>query len=122
MKGVLINPFDRTIKEVTLAKEDILEQIYTLLKCTCIDAVGVIPLHSLYVDDEGLFKGEQRYFDITYNKTSHTLAGRALLVGYDDETGDSISCNEGSDLVLHECVEWKASDFYLSPRMDFIEL
>ena len=121
MKGMLINPFDRTIKKVTLAEGDTLEQIYTLLKCTLIDSVSVIPLHSLYVDDEGLFVKDQRYFDITYDKNSHTLAGRALLVGYNNK-GESISCDEGSDLLLYECVEWKAPNFFLKPRMDFIEL
>ena len=46
-------------------------------------------IHSVYVDDEGLFRQNQRFW---FNKyTGQVLAGKGLVLGLDDE-GNSTSC------------------------------
>ena len=83
MKSIHINPFDQTIKEVDVL--DNLEDIYNLLGCRTMDAVGIDESNVLYIDDEGLLKDEQRYFNIN----GRNLAGNGLVMGFNDE-GDTI--------------------------------
>ena len=82
MKAVLINPFQ---KSITIIEGDFnsLAVLYETLKCETID---VTPLgdgvHSIVVDDEGLFVpvAEQAFFACR----AGILAGRALVVATDD--------------------------------------
>lgn len=115
MKGYLINPFDQTIKPVTLQKDNTLGQIYVLCQCERIDGVYSIDGHTIFVDDEGLFVENQRYFK--YNGQS--LAGRALVLRATEE-GDSSDAEEWVLEHLQQHVEWKPKGFSLQPRMDFI--
>ena len=83
MKAIHINPFNQTIKEVDILGN--LEDIYVLLGCRTMDAIDIDESNVLYIDDEGLLKDKQRYFNIN----ERNLAGKGLLMGFDDE-GDTI--------------------------------
>jgi hypothetical protein len=58
IKGILIDPVNRSISEVQVDNGNFLESIYGLLGCNMVEAVsmGTTPESSLWVDEEGLFK------------------------------------------------------------------
>jgi len=114
MKGYLINPFDQTIKPVTLEKENTLQQIYTLCGCQLIDAVYSIDDHTVFVDDEGLFVENQRYFKLH----DQPLAGKALVLGVNEE-GDSTDVKEWVHHHLNNLVDWVAEGITYKPSMSF---
>lgn len=84
---LLINPYDKTIAPVYWDGE--LSSLYAILGCSCV-AVVSCGRYDLFVDDEGLFKEEQKYF-IT-SDYMQPLAGMALVVGCDNE-GNTIPPN-----------------------------
>ena len=79
MRGILINPFDETVKEVVYSGD--YHEIYYLTDCTTFDVVRLSDTDDMYVDDEGLLKNSNRYFSLF----NHNFAGKALLLGHDDE-------------------------------------
>jgi hypothetical protein len=84
MKAFLINPFEKSINEVDYSGD--YQDIYKLIDAELFDVVYIDGNNCIYVDDEGLFKNEQSFFQVGYAM----LAGRGLVLGTDDE-GDSIS-------------------------------
>ena len=54
MRGILINPFDETVKEVNILGN--IEDIYLLTECRTFDVVALSDKDDLYIDDEGLLK------------------------------------------------------------------
>tara|TARA_R100001377_G_scaffold35586_1_gene19653 strand:- start:1078 stop:1434 length:357 start_codon:yes stop_codon:yes gene_type:complete len=114
MKGYLINPFDQTIKSVILSDVDSnLHQIYTLCDCKLIDAVYSIDDHTVFVDDEGLFVKNQRYFKLC----GQPLAGKALVLGNGEE-GDSIDAKLWVEDTLEERIEWVAEGITYKPSIN----
>lgn len=110
MKGILINPFDETIKEVNILGNA--EDVYLLTECSTFDVVRISDTEDLYVDDEGLLK-DNRYFTI-YGKT---LAGKSLIMAHDDEGNSkstSLSLQE-----LKDVVEWLPEGHKETPYMEF---
>ena len=110
MKGILINPFDQTIKEVVYTGD--YREIYVLTDCETFDCVTVDSNHTMYVDDEGLLK-DNRYF----SWTGRNFAGKALILSHNDE-GVSI----GTTYDLHEVVdrvEWLPEGHRETPYMEF---
>jgi len=115
MKGYLINPFDQTVKPVILSDiESNLKQIYTLCDCKLIDAVYSIDDHTVYVDDEGLYVENTRYFKLD----GQPLAGKALVLGV-NEDGDSIDAKLWVEDTLEERIEWIPEGITYQPRMEF---
>ena len=88
MKGILINPFDTTIKEVVYTGD--YREIYDLVDCTTFDCVRIYEAQDMYIDDEGLFKNNQRYFRMV--EIGANYGGKALLLSH-DEIGRA-SCRE----------------------------
>jgi hypothetical protein len=84
MKAFLINPFDKTVSEVDYSGD--YKDIYKLINAELFDVVYIDGNNAIYVDDEGLFKNEQAFFQVGYAM----LAGYGLVLGTDDE-GESIS-------------------------------
>ena len=66
------------------------------------------------VDDEGLLKNNNRYFKLS--EFHQPLAGRAIIVGYDDE-GATISGSYNADTI-----EWMPEDHVEEPFMQFIPI
>lgn len=99
MRAILIDPFERTIEEVETRKgARTLDELYRLLRVEDIDHVRLTdgcPREDVWVDGEGLFKPDQRYFKLdTYLMP---LAGRGLVLGTDYD-GESI----GTKMTLSE--------------------
>jgi hypothetical protein len=89
MRAILIDPFTQTIEEVDYSGD--YKDIYSLIECDLFTTV-YLPNTSddtLFVDDEGLYVENQRFFKI--DGFEQPLAGRGLLLGTDEE-GESIDC------------------------------
>lgn len=90
MRAILIDPVDRSIKEVELG--DDYREIQRKLSYTD-EYVTFTPLelnerNVMYLDDEGLLKAGLRVFQ--WKGYMSPLAGRGLILGQDSE-GDSVS-------------------------------
>lgn len=87
MKALLINPFDQTITEVDYSGD--YRNIYEHIGAGTFDVVRLpghdLPCESdaLFVDDEGLFKEDKRFFRV--EGYYQPLCGKALVLGTDDE-------------------------------------
>jgi hypothetical protein len=86
MKAILIDPFAKEITEIEY--DGNWQQIGKIIDCELFTTAGLSDGDTVFVDDEGLFKGETAFF-----KHAHypqPLAGKGLILGTDSE-GDSIS-------------------------------
>ena len=88
MKAILINVKTQEINEVEY--DNTIDGIYTTLDCGTFDVVDIDGTNDIYVDDEGLFKPNQLYFEYSGTERTIQLAGNGLILGVDDE-GESIS-------------------------------
>ena len=113
MKGILINPFDETIKEVVYTGN--FREIYDLTDCRTFDCVRLTIENDMYVDDEGLLIDNQRYFSIK----DRNYAGKALILSHDDE-GDSASTTFTLEEVK-DMIEWLPEEHRETPYMEFRE-
>tara|TARA_Y100000361_G_C11140986_1_gene335038 strand:- start:994 stop:1512 length:519 start_codon:yes stop_codon:yes gene_type:complete len=90
MKAVLIDPFEPRISDVEI-KDDHLLSYYSLIGCTTVTAIDAEyngKPASLFLDDEGLFKNDQKFWHFPQHQ--EPLAGKAVLVGFDPSTGESL--------------------------------
>jgi hypothetical protein len=94
MRGILIDPWFKQVKEVECTGE--LDDMYGLMSNMFGPKVSVFCLgmtwpngDTLYVDDEGLLKPGMRLFDIG-RADGQLLAGNGLILGSDAE-GNSVA-------------------------------
>ena len=114
MRGILINPFDQTIKEVVYTGD--FREIYSLIDCTTFDVVRITDYEDMYVDDEGLLIDNQRYFRLL-GTGLNSFAGKALLLSHDDE-GETQATNWTLQAVKN-MVEWLPEGHRETPYMEF---
>ena len=88
MKAILIDVYEKEIREVDY--DGTLDFIYFNLACKTFDVVRVDDVNSIFVDDEGLLRQNQLYFEYSGSYGIFQLAGNGLVLGVDDE-GNSIS-------------------------------
>jgi|TARA_R110001606_G_scaffold194674_1_gene342383 hypothetical protein len=88
MKAILINVKTQEITEVE--HDGTLKNIYKHVDCSTFDVVDIDGTNDIYVDDEGLFKPNQLYFEYSGTERTIQLAGNGLILGVDEE-GESIS-------------------------------
>ena len=86
MRSFLIDPFKQDITEVAYSGD--IEQIYELTDCQTFD-VARINRHGdgIFVDDEGLYAEDARFF--WHSDYPQPLAGKGMVIGCDMETGES---------------------------------
>ena len=84
MKAYLIDPFEKSINEVEYSGD--YQDIYKLINADLFDVAYIDDGIGVFVDDEGLFKDNQAFFQVGYAM----LAGYGLVLGTDDE-GESIA-------------------------------
>lgn len=106
MRGILIDPFKRTVEEIET--DGSLTEIYNLLEVQVITTVVMGYNDTLYLDDEGLFvpKEEQAYFRIKGN--TQPFAGRGLILGTDYEGENDDAMTPLPD--IREAVLWIDND------------
>ena len=88
MKAILIDVYEKEIREVDY--DGTLDFIYFNLACRAFDVVRVDDVNNIFVDDEGLLRQNQLYFEYPSSNGIFQLAGNGLILGVDDE-GNSIS-------------------------------
>lgn len=114
LRAVLIDPFKQQVKEVRVRPHksaDINLHINSNLFTSAqffsrqVRRGGEIEgnvQHDVFVDDEGLFKPDQRYW---FNKaTGQVLAGKGLVLGFDDD-GNTSHCL-WSDVGVKARINW----------------
>ena len=86
-KALLIDPFDVSIKEVTV---DGFEDIQKHVRCDCFTCVRGEALKDnvIYCDDEGLINGTARAVEFVESVYPSPLAGNMLIMGDDGHGGD----------------------------------
>ena len=82
MKAVLIDAENKTIAPIDTDGE--LKSLYALCKCETIDIINVAKGVCMVIDDEGAINGTRHGFDY---KGYGELAGNAVIIGSNDETG-----------------------------------
>ncbi len=87
IKAILIDPFEMTVSEVDYGGE--MADIYRLIDADLFTVAGFgEDGDGVYVDDEGLFKGTQRFFKL--DGYPQPLAGKGLVLGSNDG-GESVA-------------------------------
>ncbi len=85
-KAVFIDVLNQSISEVEVPQEDRLNALYELLGCTMVERTTIDPDHDLIIDEEGLFKEDNRSFAMG----GYMFVGNALIMGVDSEAGEWI--------------------------------
>ncbi len=126
--GILITPLggdkygSGLVKKVEIEQGN-LDEYYKNLDCSLFDVVQLDSKNSVYVDDEGLFKPSQKFFTLKKGKSLYVedyhLAGKGLVLGYDRETGDSVSTSLTEKDIL-DMISFRNDSFSVSPKMEFI--
>jgi len=116
IRGILIDPFDQTYTEVELSEDSTFTDAKKHMQLDGpLDVVTLSDDTMVIVDDEALLKNDQRYFKLT--EFHQPLAGRAIIVGYDDE-GET-QTPEPYDV---HSIEWMPEDHIEEPFMQFISM
>ena len=95
MRGILINPSEKSITEVEVTDNN----HKTLMNCDLMDAIRLSPSETMYVDDEGLMDASKRFFK--FQGYIQPIAGSGLILacdseGYDQPTGIKIETLENA--------------------------
>lgn len=98
INGILIDPFQKKVTAVKVDTAYALKSMYGLIGCSMVEVVGLIRpddifsdevAEDIWVDEEGLLKGDQRFFKISDLPFGHhgVIAGRGLILQSDKEGG-----------------------------------
>ena len=113
--GLLIDPFELSTSRVELSEDSTLADAKKFMQLEGpVDIVTLSDNTMVIVDDEALLKNDMRYFKLS--QFHQPLAGRAIIVGYDDE-GATISGSYNADTI-----EWMPEDHVEEPFMQFIPI
>jgi len=92
-KAILIDPFNKVIKEVKYDYGGKYTQITEYIATPeaphpMFSTVNIDDQNTIYLDDEGLYRDTQAYFK--WEGYHQPLQGRGLILGIDYETGESV--------------------------------
>lgn len=111
MQAILIDPYKQTIEVVDYSGD--WRDIKALLGCELFTTVYIDDVDSIYVDDEGLYVEDQKFFKL--QGYGQPLAGRGLVLGTDEE-GDSTDCVSTLEQI-QDMVEWCPEGTHVEPVM-----
>tara|TARA_R110002167_G_scaffold254765_5_gene460996 strand:- start:2506 stop:2898 length:393 start_codon:yes stop_codon:yes gene_type:complete len=116
MKALLIDPFMETVQEIDYSGD--WKDIRTLLKCDIFATVYFddMSTDSVFVDDEGVFVDDQRFFKL--GNYTQPLAGYGLVLGCNEE-GDSVDCMSTLEDVAKQ-VEWCPIGTHVARKFEVI--
>lgn len=117
IRGILIDPYAQEIVEVDYSGD--WRDIKTFLQCDIFTTVYMPDTYdSIYVDDEGLYVENQRFFK--FASYPQPLAGMGLVLGC-NELGESVSCESTLERVKAQ-VEWCEEGTSVEPKLTFVSL
>lgn len=97
MRAILIDPTTKTVTETSITNW---KEIAPAIEADLFDVVNIDQYrHSIFVDDEGLYTKTDFFTHYDYPQP---LAGKALIMGYDQNTGDSTDCTLTIEHVLNK--------------------
>ena len=101
MKGILIDAYNKDVREITLVEEDsMLRQMYEIIECSTVDCIALPKSNDLWVDDEGLLTltRDSKFFKYRNFTPIH---GKGLILGTTTE-GECKSTNlKIEDVIDH---------------------
>ncbi len=80
IKGILIDSESNTVKEVEF--ENSLTSYYDMIKCDCVTTVLYDKKHDVILDDEGLLKSPEKFFEIS---GVGEFAGNGVIVSFNGD-------------------------------------
>jgi hypothetical protein len=92
-KGILIDVQNRTITEVEVIKDQEgsqLQSMYNHIKCGIVECVGFNEKNDVWVDEEGLLTLTPDSMFFKFEGYPDFLCGNGLIMGFDNETGESV--------------------------------
>jgi hypothetical protein len=107
--ALVINPYLRTIKRIEMDDDGKLEQHYKIISTDVVELVSLINHDKLWVDENGLFKGNQSFFYLPGYYHS-PLAGIAIVVSLKtDRTGNDLPSSPASTQAeLEKIIQWRS--------------
>jgi hypothetical protein len=116
MQAILIDPFTETIEVVDYSGD--WRDISAMLGCDLFTTVYTEMADTIYVDDEGLYVEDQRYFKLKGHP--QPLAGKGLVLGSTDD-GDSTDCVSSLQDIL-DIVEFCPEGTHVEPVMTVLPI
>jgi len=112
-RAILIDPFTETVSQVTLADTK-LQTLKNLIECEIITMTGLADGVDMILDDEGLLKDSESQAYFKFGIGSQPFAGKALIVGTNDE-GETVSVPENvtTEKVFEKVIFFKPSKNHL---------
>jgi len=102
MRAFLIDPFRQEVTEINYSGD--FKQIYDLIDAEIFDVARLNAKgDGIFVDDEGLYAEDQRFF--LHKSYPQPLAGKGLVLGCDVETGDTASATMTLEQLVDD-IEW----------------
>lgn len=93
LKALLIDPVSNSVEETEVEASNI-RAIYKAIDASMFECVDLDGRNTLYVDEESLMNGKGEIpgnvFSILTSAGIRTLIGKALVLGFDAQTGDSV--------------------------------
>ena len=111
MQEIMIDPYTETIEVVDYSGD--WRDIKTLLGCELFTTVYISDEDSSYVDHEGLYVEDQKFFKL--QGYPQPMAGRGLVIGTDEE-GNSTDCVSTLEQI-QDMVEFCPEGTHVEPVM-----
>jgi hypothetical protein len=117
-RAILIDPFTETVSQVTLVDTKF-QTLRTLIDCEIITMTGLADGVDMILDDEGLLKDSNSQAYFKFGIGSQPFAGKALIVGTDEE-GETVSLPENitTEKVFERVIFFKPSKKYLEESLE----
>jgi hypothetical protein len=96
-KAILIDAENQKVETVLIG--DGIQPIYDAVKCEIFECVDIDGVNTIYVDEEGLLTLTPNKMFFTFEGAHQPFAGNGLILGTDNETGESIDTNLTLDEV-----------------------
>ena len=119
MRGIKINPTDRTIEEVDVPNpNNSLQGLYDIIGCDLVQLIELDRGIILVCDEEGKLKPVTGAFTFFGNEEL-VIAGNAVILGGDGNRFKPLCENKASFEMM---VQWLTPDDVPEPRFTFIPL
>ena len=117
-RAILIDPFTETVSQVTLADTKF-QTLRNIIDCEIITMTGLADGVDMILDDEGLLKDSNSQAYFKFGIGSQPFAGKALIVGTDNE-GETVSLPENitTEKVFERVIFFKPSKKYLDESLE----
>ena len=117
-RAILIDPFTETVSQVTLADTKF-QTLRNIIDCEIITMTGLADGIDMILDDEGLLKDSNSQAYFKFGIGSQPFAGKALIVGTDEE-GETVSLPENitTEKIFERVIFFKPSKKYLEESLE----